>query len=327
MSPLRLAHVAVAAATGMGANSEAQAFLKGEAEALEARLPGPAAGGPCLLLRAHLGQLRLEAGDLDGAREILLAGQAVFPQIDLPDPTEAAELYWLAAQVHKHRRAFGEFFRAALLYLCYVPVDTLAPAARLSLAVDVSLAALLAPEVYSFGELLTHPIVEVLKGEGAGGGTLGYDWLFRLLRAVGGGDLAGFKAVFDDHASEVALQPALGEARGMLEEKAGTAAIVRHVVKVHAEGAKERLQLAEVASATSLPEKSIHRLLAQAFAGKLLRGTIDQVAGTLQVTWVKPRVLTFEEISEARGKLGLWGAKTTECIASINQYSSLVGEA
>jgi len=193
MSPLRLAHVAVAAATGMGANSEAQAFLKGEAEALEARLPGPAAGGPCLLLRAHLGQLRLEAGDLDGAREILLAGQAAFPQIDLPDPTEAAELYWLAAQVHKHRRAFGEFFRAALLYLCYVPVDTLAPAARLSLAVDVSLAALLAPEVYSFGELLTHPIVEVLKGEGAGGGTLGYDWLFRLLRAVGGGTWPALK--------------------------------------------------------------------------------------------------------------------------------------
>ena len=322
MSPLRLAQVAVAAAAGMGANAEAQAFLSGERRALEARLTPAAARGPCLLLGAHLGQLCLEAGDLDGARDLLQAGQAAFQELDLPEPSVAAELYWLAAQVHKHRRAFGEFFRAALLYLCYVPVDSLAPAARLSLAVDVSLAALLAPEVHSFGELLTHPIVGALAEDG-----LGYGWLLQLLRAVGGGDLAGFRAVLEEHASEVGLQPALLEARGMLERKAGTAAIVRHVVKAHAEGSKERLALAEVAGKTGLSEKAVHELLAQAFAGKLLKGTIDQVAGTLQVTWVKPRVLTFEEIAECRGKLGIWGGKAAECLSSISQYSSLVLEA
>jgi len=322
MSPLRLAQVAVAAAANMGANAEAQAFLSGERRALEARLTPAAARGPCLLLGAHLGQLCLEAGDLDGARDLLQAGLAAFQELDLPEPSVAAELYWLAAQVHKHRRAFGEFFRAALLYLCYVPVDSLAPAARLSLAVDVSLAALLAPEVHSFGELLTHPIVGALESEAGNGPHLGYGWLLRLLRAVGGGDLAGFRAVLEGHAAEVGLQPALLEARGMLERKAGTAAIVRHVVKAHAEGSKERLALAEVAGKTGLSEKAVHELLAQAFAGKLLEGTIDQVAGTLQVTWVKPRVLTFEEIAEARGKLGIWGGKAAECLDLVGQYEA-----
>ena len=71
-----------------------------------------------------------------------------------------------------------------------------------------------------------------------------------------------------------------------------------------------------------LSEKAVHELLAQAFAGKLLEGTIDQVAGTLQVTWVKPRVLTFEEIAEARGKLGIWGGKAAECLDLVGQYEA-----
>ena len=41
----------------------------------------------------------------------------------------------------------------------------------------------------------------------------------------------------------------------------------------------------------------------------------------------RAELLTFEEIAEARGKLGIWGGKAAECLASINQYSSLVLEA
>ena len=37
---------------------------------------------------------------------------------------------------------------------------------------------------------------------------------------------------------------------------------------------------------------------------------------------MKPRVLTFEEIAEARGKLGIWGGKAAECLDLVGQYEA-----
>jgi hypothetical protein len=50
------------------------------------------------------------------------------------------------------------------------------------LAIDVSLAALLGEDVYSFGELLLHPIVNALK-EG------GFGWLNDMLACFNSGNI------------------------------------------------------------------------------------------------------------------------------------------
>jgi len=48
------------------------------------------------------------------------------------------------------------------MYLSFVSSDTLPHDFKLRLAVDISLAALLGDSIYSFGQLLLHPIVHVL---------------------------------------------------------------------------------------------------------------------------------------------------------------------
>ena len=50
-------------------------------------------------------------------------------------------------------------YRAALQFLCYVSLDDLPQDDQLVLARDISLAALLGDSVYSFAELLLHPVV------------------------------------------------------------------------------------------------------------------------------------------------------------------------
>jgi 26S proteasome regulatory subunit N9 len=38
----------------------------------------------------------------------------------------------------------------------------------------------------------------------------------------------------------------------------------------------------------------------------LVRGTIDQVSGTVEITWVTPRVLTTAEMASLGERLGTW---------------------
>ena len=75
------------------------------------------------------------------------------------DPSVIASVYSLSSQYHKVHRNFDDFYKNSLLYLSYVSTETLPSDYKLSLAVDVSLAALLGEGVLNFGELLLHPIV------------------------------------------------------------------------------------------------------------------------------------------------------------------------
>lgn len=85
----------------------------------------------------------------------------MLPQVD---PTVSSSVYYVSSLYYKQTKNFVEFYKASLLYLAYVSSDALPPDFRLSLAVDISLAALLGDNVYNFGELLLHPIVRVECG-------------------------------------------------------------------------------------------------------------------------------------------------------------------
>lgn len=75
------------------------------------------------------------------------------------DPSVSAVVHYVRSLWYKHQKDFAEFYKSSLLYLAFISSDSLPPEQRLSLAVDISLAALLGDDVYNFGELLLHPIV------------------------------------------------------------------------------------------------------------------------------------------------------------------------
>ncbi|XP_015762011.1 PREDICTED: 26S proteasome non-ATPase regulatory subunit 13-like [Acropora digitifera] len=70
---------------------------------------------------------------------------------------------------------------AECFHLLFSPVDE-----KVDRALHLSLAALLGSDIYNFGELLAHPILESLKGTQHG-------WLIELLYAFNSGDLAKFE--------------------------------------------------------------------------------------------------------------------------------------
>merc|ERR1719482_327068 len=91
------------------------------------------------------------------------------------------------------------------MYLSFVNFEVEMSAAEVrALGVDLCLAALLGEDVYSFGELLEHPIVKTVEStEDA--------WLVALLRAFNDGDAAQYDALCVEHGPKMNAQRALRE--------------------------------------------------------------------------------------------------------------------
>jgi 26S proteasome regulatory subunit N9 len=79
---------------------------------------------------------------------------------------------------------------------------------------------------------------------------------------------------------------------------------------VFSKPAHERtLSFAEMAEQLMVAEDQVEWILMRALSVKLIKGSIDQVNQTLQVTWVLPRVLNPEQLVDLAGRYGEWAAK------------------
>lgn len=62
----------------------------------------------------------------------------------------------------------------------------------------------------------------------------------------------------------------------------------------------------EISQETRLPLGEVELLVMKALAQGLVRGAIDQVAGTVNMTWVQPRVLDRNQITGMVQRLDGW---------------------
>jgi 26S proteasome regulatory subunit N9 len=98
------------------------------------------------------------------------------------------------------------------MYLSFVSSDSLPEEFKARLAVDLSLAALLGDEVYSFGQLLQHPIINTLQGGQ-------FAWLHELLEAFNSGNIHTYDELCAKYSSALNAQPALVANERRLREK------------------------------------------------------------------------------------------------------------
>lgn len=305
---LSLAALATAAAKQAPDPAAGLAFLRGVVDSLEGS-GLPDAAGPALFLRMQCAQFQLVAGDAPGCAAALAAGEAALEALPDPDAAVSAAVHYAAMQLHKSRRAYAKFYKAALLHLAYAPAEGLPAEERLPLAVDVALAALLGEGVHNFGELLLHPLVGALREAPE------QRWLLELLECFNAGDIAAYDALCARHAAVLNAQPALVEHERRLREKVTVAALLE---LLHATPPEARaVPLEAISARTKLPLDGVEFLLMKALALRLIEGSIDQVAGTVAVTWVAPRVLTPPQVADLRVRLDAWAAKAEAAAAML----------
>lgn len=245
------------------------------------------------LCKVLAGQLYLQKlNDLEATKKIIEEVEATLDNGD-GVTTVHGKFYLLASQYYRIKGDHGQYYRTALRYLGCIELDTLSAEVQHQNAFFLGLAALLGDGVYNLGELLAHPVLETLKmTENA--------WLVELLYAFNAGDINKFESMKPQWGAiaDLAAQELF------LRQKISLLCLMEMTFKRPSHD--RQLTFQEIATETKLPINEIELLVMKALAQGLVRGAIDQVANTVNMTWVQPRVLDRSQIGAMVQRLDVW---------------------
>jgi len=296
LDPLALVGLAVRVARQYARPEEAVAFLEGVTERLDAS-KAPEARVMAVIETASY---RLHLGQLDQTKLAIDQSSVVLDGLPSIEITVHASFYRVSGEYHKVKAEYADFYRASLLYLACVDVHRdLSAIDRVHRAHDLAVSALLGTTIYNFGELLMHPILDSLLGTS-------HEWLRKLLFAFNEGAIGKFESLMPLFPQE----PILQESHAFLRQKICLMALIEAIFLRPAGSRIIRFDV--VAQETRLPEAEVEHLIMKALSLGLIRGAIDEVARTVSVTWVQPRVLDKPQITALRDRIADWCGRVAE---------------
>jgi len=213
-------------------------------------------------------------------------------EVDGVSPVHS-HFYLLASDLYKIQGKHAEFYRSSLRFLGCTEVSELTKEEQAKHAFFLALAALLGEKVFNFGELLAHPILQALKGTEN-------EWLVDLLFAFNSGDVAKFRQLKPKWATQADLQAN----EILLFEKVCLLCLMEMTFRREAN--QRQIKFTEIATATTLPEDQVEMLIMKTLSQGLVKGKINQVDGTVAMTWVQPRVLDSDQVASMVAKIDNW---------------------
>ncbi|GFR40383.1 hypothetical protein Agub_g933 [Astrephomene gubernaculifera] len=265
-----------------------------------------------LFLRVHIAQHKLETGAMQECKTITESVTEQLGKLTDVDPTVSASVYYVTSLYHKSQASYADFYRSTLMYLSYVSSDSLQPDFKLRLAVDVSLAALLGEHIYSFGQLLQHPIITSLDNTPS-------QWLHELLQCFNNGDMHLYDQLCVRYAEQLNAQPALVSHERRLREKITLMCLLALISDTPPE--QRRIPLSYIGERTKLDTDGVEFLLMKALSLHLVEGVIDEVSGIVDVSWVTPRILTRDQLAGLKARLDGWAGRVAAVAAALESES------
>ncbi|EFN66566.1 26S proteasome non-ATPase regulatory subunit 13 [Camponotus floridanus] len=245
------------------------------------------------LCKVLKGQILLDKlNNQEQAKKIIEEVEAMLDNAD-GITTVHGRFYLLASRLYRLQGKHAEYYRTALRYLGCIELSSLSRQEQEQHAFFLGLAALLGEGVYNLGELLAHPVLESLKGTPN-------NWLVDLLQAFNAGDIVALERLKPQWSKVADL--AAQELK--LRQKISLLCLMEMTFKRQANN--RQLTFAEISQETRLPLGEVELLVMKALAQGLVRGAIDQVAGTVNMTWVQPRVLDRSQIAGMVQRLDGW---------------------
>lgn len=250
-----------------------------------------------VLCEVHIAELELHQMKFPEAWATLSKCSKEVDGIRSLHPRVHGTLYRVSSDYHKAKGNFSEYYSDSLAYLGCVDITSIPNAHQR--ACDLVLAALVGENIYNFGELISHEIFKVLEGTPE-------SWLMELATAFNVGNIKQFEA----------LQPKwkkvedLAKNERALKQKICLLCLMEIVFR-HPD-ADRRLSIQAIADKVEMSVSDTEFLIMKALSLELVKGEIDQIDGVVHVTWVKPRVLTREQLEIVAARVGNWAKKVDE---------------
>eukprot|EP00744_Colponema_vietnamica_P005271 GILI01007737.1.p1 GENE.GILI01007737.1~~GILI01007737.1.p1 ORF type:complete len:385 (-),score=103.46 GILI01007737.1:110-1264(-) len=265
-----------------------------------------------LFCQSYQAMTQLKLGNLDKCLELVEKMKADLEGLAGLDPIVHSHVYKIAADYYKVKSNASGFYKNSLLFLSYTPVSTMPSEQKVSLAFDLGIAALVADDIYGFGELLEIGILNSLEGSSQ-------EWLLRLVEAVNGGKISEFNRILSSCASQMNTLDALRSASQLLRQKVIILALVELVF--NRPKGDRTLSFQVIAEATELPLDQVELLVMKAMSLGIIRGVIDEVEGVVRVSWVQPRVLDLPRIAIMRDRLEEWTHNVHNVLVTLEQQT------
>lgn len=195
------------------------------------------------------------------------------------------------------------FYQQAMLYLNYTPLDQMSNQDKFTLATGISLAALTGEGVFNFGEVVQHPIHSCLNDTEN-------QWLLDLMNVFSLGNVTEFRRITTEFDVQIRAQPALVSRAELVQEKITLLALVNMIFE--RPSAERTLEFHDISSRISVSEDQVEWVIMRALSLGLIRGSMDQVSGTVNVTWVMPRVLNSAQLKDLADRFGEWAVKVSK---------------
>jgi len=252
----------------------------------------------------ELAQFRLSLGNLEACKEAIKEAETLLEKLPGVEPVIHASFYRVCANYDKATANFNSYYKNALLYLACVPLENIPHEEQLERARDLGLAALLADSIYNFGELLALNILSSLEGTP-------FHWLKELLAAFNSGDLDTFEKL----TPYMSQQSDLAKNAEFLHRKMKLMSLIEMLFRRKA--GERSVSFDHISGQIRVPRDQVELLIMKAMSLNLVKGTLDEVDGIVQVKWVQPRTLDLAQIRSLADRLGSWNETVKETILKI----------
>ncbi|UKJ89582.2 26S proteasome subunit [Theileria orientalis] len=224
-----------------------------------------------------------------------------------------SSFYHASAYMHRSAKKYSQCYKDCIMYLSYTSMNDLSELERKNTAVMITVAAILAPDSFGFGELIHRPIVEMyLKGSD-------YNWLYEFLLIFNEGNLQLFEEALERYKGQIAHSELNGSERD-LRYKLTLIALLNLAFR---KPNKQRcLTFQEIVDHCKIQLCDVEPFILKALENKLIKGQIDQTQQLLHVTWVQPRILDTNKLELVRQKLKGWITSTNELVNGLEQMAA-----
>lgn len=106
------------------------------------------------MLESELGLLWLRSGRVAEAKTVVETGKVAVEELQSAETVVHSSYYRLASEYYKAVGPPDSFYRSALMFLAYTPLEGIPAEEQYALATDISLAALTGEGVFNFGEVV-----------------------------------------------------------------------------------------------------------------------------------------------------------------------------
>lgn len=262
------------------------------------------------LIQVTKGQIILEnKSDEESLRKVREIVKTLSPELEKEDGVSPvhSRFYEMAAQYYAKQSNHELFYRNTLRYLgCREDLAGSFGPEFVDCGFKLCLAALLADNVYNFGELLQHKVLDSVRNSE-------HKWIVDLLDAFNSGNIAKVEQLKSNWEG----QADLNAHKAKLQEKLMLSAIME---AIFSRAAKERkLSFEYIKNLTGMDLVKVEWLIMRGLSLGLMKGYIDQYDQSATFTWVQPRVLNRDQVGKMGGRVGNWVKEVKDMESVIHQ--------